>query len=932
MRAKQLGLSGLLLAALVIWTAPAWAQQGTLSGRATNALDGTAISEAQIQVLGSEVSAGALSDDQGNYSIALAAGRYDVVVTIVGYRATRFDNVRVSSGATTTLNMELLTQAQVLDPIVVTASRGTLQKSTEAIATVHRVSSVEIAERPAAGLVEHLRSTPGVDIITYGLQASNVTVRGFNNIFSGALHMLTDHRLAGVPSLRVNLMHFIPSNSDDVDRMEVVLGPGSALYGPNTANGVVHILTKSPLESQGTTVTVGGGGHSLFQSSFRSAFLLSDDFGFKVSGQYLSGDEWEFNDPTEAANRAAATANPASCLADKAFRGVTGAGAQMACDRIGIRDFSIERYGIEARADWRFSDDGTFVATYGQNNSSGVELTGLGAGQTKDWIYEFYQARVNVDRFFAQAYLNTSDAGGSYLLSSGVPLVDRSKLAVGQIQHGFDVADGRQDFTYGFDFFGTRPATDGKINGIYETDDAMDEWGVYLQSKTSLSDKVDLILAGRLDSHSILPSNVFSPRAGIVVRPTEEQSFRFAYNRAYSSPSSLNYFLDISNGFAPGLSSLGYGLRAFGTGRSGWSVQNTDGSLKGFRSPFNPNGPSAMVPMQGTTQFWGAAIAVLQAQVAAGALPASLGPLLPVLGALTPTPADIGAMLFNPITGSLVSADGANLPAVRSIEESHTETYEVGWTGIIDQRFKLTADVYYAKKNNFVSPLLLQTPLVTMNGQDIGTFITVPIVTAITQQLIGLGLDPATAMATAAEQAGTLVPQIAGGIAQVPVGVISSPEISGGSDLVVAYRNVGDLTLWGSDVALQWFLDDYWMLTGTYSHVSDDTFVIDDGAPISLNAPKNKGSLAVAYRNAAEGFNAETRLRFNSGFPAVSAGFEGDVPSTKVVDVTLGYAVPSTAATLQLAVSNLFDSDNQAFVGVPNIGRFLMFRVKYDLF
>ena len=932
MRSKQLGLSGLVLAALVTWTAPAWAQQGTLSGRATNALDRTAISQAQVQVLGGGVSTGVLSDDQGNYSIELAAGTYDVVVTVVGYRVTRFDNVRVSSGATTTLNMELLTQAQVLDPIVVTASRGTPQKSTEAIATVHRVSSVEIAERPAAALVDHLRSAPGVDIITYGLQASNVTVRGFNNIFSGALHMLTDHRLAGVPSLRVNLTHFIPSNSDDVDRIEVVLGPGSALYGPNTANGVVHILTKSPLESRGTTVTVGGGGRSLFQGSFRSAFLLSDDFGFKVSGQYLSGDEWEFDDPTEAANRAAATANPAGCLADKAIRGVTGAGAQMACGRIGIRDFSIERYGLEARADWRFADDGTFVATYGRNNSSGIELTGLGAGQTKDWTYEFYQARVNVDRFFAQAYLNTSDAGGSYLLSSGVPLVDRSKLAVGQLQHGFDVADGRQDFTYGFDFFGTRPDTDGQINGIYETDDAMDEWGVYLQSRTSLSDKVDLILAGRLDSHSILPSNVFSPRAGFVVRPTEEQSFRFAYNRAYSSPSSLNYFLDISNGFAPGLSSLGYGLRAFGTGRAGWSLQNADGSLKGFRSPFNPSGPSAMVPIQGAANFWGAAIAVLQAQVAAGALPADLAPILPVLAALTPTPADIGAMLFNPSTGSLVSADGASLPAVLSIEESNTETYEVGWTGIIDQRFKLTADVYYAKKNNFVSPLLLQTPLVTLNGQDVGAFITVPIVTAITQQLIALGLDPATAQATAAVQAGTLVPQLAAGIAQVPVGVISSPEISDGSDLIVTYRNVGDLTLWGSDVALQWFLDDYWMLTGTYSHVSDDTFEIDDGAPISLNAPKNKGSLALAYRNAVEGFNAEARLRFNSAFPAVSAGFEGDVPSTKVVDLTLGYDIPSTAVTLQFAVSNLFDSDNQAFVGVPNIGRFLVLRVKYDLF
>ena len=932
MRAKKLGLSGLALAALVTWTAQAQAQQGTLSGRATNAEDGSSISQAQIQVLGGAADTGVLSDNQGNYRISLAAGTYDVVVAVLGYRLSRFNNVRVSAGQTTTLDMELLSQAQLLDPIVVTASRGRPEKSTEAVATVHRISSVEIAERPAAALVDHLRSAPGVDVITHGLQASNVTVRGFNNIFSGALHMLTDHRLAGVPSLRVNLTHFIPSNSADVDRMEVVLGPGSALYGPNTANGVVHILTKSPLESQGTSVTLGGGGRSLFQSSFRSAVLLGDDFGVKVSGQYLSGDEWEFNDPTEAANRTAATANPATCLADKAIRGVTGAAAQTACDRIGIRDFSIERYGLEARADWRFTDNGTFVATYGRNNSSGIELTGLGAGQAKDWVYEFYQARVNVDRFFAQAYLNTSDAGGSYLLSSGVPLVDRSKLAVGQLQHGFDVADGRQDFTYGFDFFGTRPNTEGRINGIYETDDAMDEWGVYLQSKTALTDKVDLILAGRIDSHSILPSKVFSPRAGLVVRPTEEQSFRFAYNRAYSSPSSLNYFLDISNGFAPGLSALGYGLRAFGTGRAGWSLQNADGSFKGFRSPFNPGGPSQMVPIQGATQFWGASIAVLQAQVAAGALPADLAAILPVLGALSPTPADIRAMLFNPTTQDLFLATEVSLPAVPSIEDSNTETFEVGWTAIIDQRFKITADVYYAKKNNFVSPLLLQTPLVTLNGQDVGAFITVPIATAITQQLMALGLDPATAQATAAAQAGTLVPQLAAGIAAVPIGVISSPEISDGSDLIVTYRNVGDLTLWGSDVALQWFLDDYWMLTGTYSHVSNDTFEIDDGAPISLNAPKNKGSLALAYRNAVKGFNAEARLRFNSGFPAVSAGFDGDVLSTKVVALTLGYDVPSTAATLQLAVSNLFDSDNQAFVGVPNIGRFLMLRAKYDIF
>ena len=58
-----------------------------------------------------------------------------------------------------------------------------------------------------------------------------------------------------------------------IERMEVVLGPGAALYGPNTANGVLHIFTKSPLDSasEGTTVTLGGGQRSVFQGSFRSA-------------------------------------------------------------------------------------------------------------------------------------------------------------------------------------------------------------------------------------------------------------------------------------------------------------------------------------------------------------------------------------------------------------------------------------------------------------------------------------------------------------------------------------------------------------------------------------------------------------------------------------------------------------------------------------
>ena len=118
-------------------------------------------------------------------------------------------------------------------------------------------------------------------------------------------------------------------------------------------------------------------------------------------------------------------------------------------------------------------------------------------------------------------------------------------------------------------------------------------------------------------------------------------------------------------------------------------------------------------------------------------------------------------------------------------------------------------------------------------------------------------------------------------------------------------------------------------------------------APLALNAPSSKGTLSLAYRNARAGFNAEARVRATDGFPAQSADFVGTecvagaapslfeepcVDTYALVDLTVGYKVPGSAATLQLTASNLFDTGYRSFVGVPKIGRMIIARVKYDLF
>ena len=73
---------------------------------------------------------------------------------------------------------------------------------------------------------------------------NNVVARGFNNAFSGSILMLQDYRFAGVPSLRVNVPFLMTGTNEDVERIEVLLGPASALYGPNPANlkiGRAHV-------------------------------------------------------------------------------------------------------------------------------------------------------------------------------------------------------------------------------------------------------------------------------------------------------------------------------------------------------------------------------------------------------------------------------------------------------------------------------------------------------------------------------------------------------------------------------------------------------------------------------------------------------------------------------------------------------------------
>jgi iron complex outermembrane receptor protein len=576
----------------------------------TDGQSGVGLSAVQVEVhlVDGTLVKGGFTAASGAYRITgIPAGTYLVSFTLPGWAIVEESDISIVSGQTTNLSVTMAERSFNLNPITVTASRR-VEKALDAPAAVEVVTREDIAERPAVTPVDHVKEKAGVDFMPTGLQSSYTVVRGFNNVFSGSALNMTDFRIARVPSIRVNVSWSNPTTSSDIERAEVVLGPGSALYGPNAANGVVHFITRSPIDDPGmdfalstglrqqksfsqdaniltptgnfapASFSQAGTDEFTWQLEGRLAWKTDNDkFGVKLSGSYFTGLDYGYIDPTEKNQQSIALACQAlnydptqsACFN---FSGDLGpgdidqlrtrvdnvAGGTQGEAKIGdptgpssfndftARDPDLKRWGLDLRTDFRPNPETSIVLSGGHVDAiNSVDLTGIGGGQVQNWGTWYAQGRFNWKRLFAQVFWNKNDNDQTYLLRSGRPLIDKSYQTVAQLQHGFNF-NPQHGLTYGFDYLYTNPQSEGTINGRHEADDDVTEIGGYVQYDGRLSHKWNVVAAARLDDHTRLTDAVFSPRAAIVFSPTPERSIRASYNRAFSTPNTLNLFLDIS--------------------------------------------------------------------------------------------------------------------------------------------------------------------------------------------------------------------------------------------------------------------------------------------------------------------------------------------------------------------------------------------------
>ncbi len=544
-----------VLCGLMLCVSGVWAQTGTIQGNITDN-SGKPMPGANVQIVGAQLGAATASD--GSYTItSVPAGSYTLKASYIGFEEMTAA-VTVVAGETATMNFNMKEETLFGETVVVTASKRQ-QKITEAPATIDVISARDIAEHPSANLGELMAYEKGVDYIRTGVLGTGMNIRGFNSAFNSKNLQMNDNRLSTLIATGLPMGSLSTTVKEDIERVEVILGPNAALYGPNAHNGLVNTITKDPRTSEGTTFATGGGNHKTFSGRVRHAKVVNDNFRYKVSGEFDRGQEYNF--------------------VDSVYVGGVG------FDEL-LRDRDFDSVKGEASFYLSPNPESDFIITAGGSNSNNIGVTNAGRNMIKDWRIFFLQGQYVSPRLFAQVYYSWSKTEDTFAMNQrtqnylsfknagfseeesvqrslheqwfapfGIALnresnfKDNSKRLNAEVQYNNNL--------YGIEITGgaqyQRDMADSK--GTYLLDSGgsidLDQIGVYAQVERNLGDNgLKFIAAARADDHDFYGYN-FVPKGGLLYSHGSG-TWRFTYGKGIAAPTILNLSANIFGGLLLG--------------------------------------------------------------------------------------------------------------------------------------------------------------------------------------------------------------------------------------------------------------------------------------------------------------------------------------------------------------------------------------------
>ena len=471
---------------------------------------------------------GVTTENTGHYMIRnVPEGTFTVEVSAVGYKTlTREVNVR--RGRSYEVNFVLEEDYVQIDGVIVSATRS--ETTRKMSPTLVNVVGMDTYERTNATTVaQGLSFQPGVRVENNCQNCGFQQVR-INGLDGQYTQILIDSRpifsaLAGVYGIEQ-----LPANM--VDRVEVMRGGGSALFGSSAIAGTINIITKEPVRNSAAishTTTSIDGSSALHSTTDINASIVSEDnkLGLAVFGQNTAKDAWDANGDgfTELSKISGQTVG---------FRGYvkTGLYSKVTAEYHHLEEF--RRGGDNL-------DLPPHEAMIAEQTKHGINTGGL----KFDWFSKDQNHRLNVfvslqhidrESYYGagqdpNAYGKTTDltwvGGAQYVYKMGRCIFMPSDLTVG-LEYNEDYL---RDNMWGYDRFTDQTV---RIASAYAQNEWKNEmWGI--------------LVGGRLDKHSLIDGIIFSPRANLRFNPTENINFRASYSYGFRAPQAFDEDLHIDN-------------------------------------------------------------------------------------------------------------------------------------------------------------------------------------------------------------------------------------------------------------------------------------------------------------------------------------------------------------------------------------------------
>ena len=855
----------LLTGALLLSPLPAAAQgNGTVKGTVTQTGTSQPLAGVLVSVNGTTIKGA--TNTRGVYTLDnVPGGAQTLTFRWLGYRPIEVAATVAASG-TTTVDAKMEQLPIQLSELMVTGASKVPERAVEAPAAFSIVEPRVLQANGITGQVPMaLREVPGVDIAQSGMNDFNVNARGFNSSLNRRVLVLQDGRDLAIAFLGSQEWNAMPVPSDEISKMELVRGPGSALYGANAFFGVLNITTPTAREVPGTKVTLGGGfmsPHKQDGSSFSGTSIRADArtagvfakgrLGYRINAGFNQSDSWSqsrtsidcldlrreytdaVEDPTKHPIQASCEVRPLNGQTKDATGKVGG-------DPKDTRNI----YG-SGRLDYYMKDGSVLTADAGMAQvENEIFVTGIGRVQVIKAYRPYARLGWASSGFNVMAYFNGRNAlpwrswkpaEQQFSLASGAPLLESSRIFHIEGQDIENFADGKGRLVFGGSARNYRVNTSGTLmlprTATFVGDDKRSDYfyATFGQVEYQLSPQVRGVFAARVDVGSLIDPQ-FSPKLAVVISPNEKHSFRLTMNRAFQMPNYSEFFLAVNAGAPANFTALETGLRA-----------------------------------------------------------SALGP------ALAGVP--VGKLFGSTTAGS--SASSLSVPVLargnRNLQVETTLGFEAGYRGDLSDKVYFTLDAYLNRIRNFVTDLL--------PGVNAANF---PYWTA--PSAVPAAFRPALVDAVRSNL-----------LASSPTASRGLTRENGATAIVVSYTNAGKVTEYGLETGAGIQLTRTLRTDGTLSDfgysVSQKT--VASGDSLLANTPSAKATVGLSFADGR--FTAGTSLRAVKGYAWAAGVFTGFIEPNVTVNANTAYDINNNFKVF-LTGTNLFDNEKFEIYGGSVNGR-----------